>query len=83
MVNHYNKNSLGTEKKEETIMKHARTALKMLVLCCLMLCGAGVVMYIGAGTVVTEAVEPLRAVIAAGIALAAGVVVFLKRHTGN
>ena len=55
----------------------------MLVLCCLMLCGAGVVMYIGAGTVVTEAVEPLRAVIAAGIALAAGVVVFLKRHTGN
>ena len=29
-------------------MKHARTALKMLVLCCLILCGAGVVMYIGA-----------------------------------
>ena len=64
-------------------MKHAGTALKMLVLCCLVLCSAGIVMYIGAGTVVTETVDPLRAVIAAVIALAAGLIIFFIRHIVN
>ncbi len=64
-------------------MKYVRTALKMLTLCFLMLCGAGIVIYIGAGTVAAKAVDPLRAVIAAAIALAVGLIIFFKRHIVN
>lgn len=64
-------------------MKYAITFLKAMISCCLLLSVATVVMAGSTDTVPFGVVNPVNAIIATVLVIAAGIIIYIRRHREN